>query len=87
MYNHPISKVGALIRVSDLVECVARWYTSDGSFPLKLPPEPVSRRAIVTLHARWWAGTALYYIAPTIVIEFLRIFLVLSANSEFTYSS
>ena len=49
-----------------------------------LSPEPAPRRAIVTLHARWRAGTALYYIAPPIVTELLRFFLVLSANSELT---
>ena len=52
-----------------------------------LSPEAAPRRAIVTLHARWRAGTALYYIAPTIVTELLRFFFVLSANSELTYSS
>ena len=52
-----------------------------------LSPEAAPRRAIVTLHARWRAGTALYYIAPTIVTELLRFFFVLSANSELTYRS
>ena len=61
----------------------------EASFPWATHEQRLSIECfgLVTLHARWRAGTALYYIGPPIVTEILRFFFVLYANSEFTYSS